>query len=62
MSDRTDAERLARVEVQLESVARDLERLVTRAEFLPVKTITYGIAGGVLTAFLTAVIVRTFGG
>lgn len=56
MSDRSDIERLARVETKLEGVVEDLTKLVSRAEFLPVKVIAYGIAGGVLTAFLTAVI------
>lgn len=55
---RDDAERLARVETRLETVTDALERLVSRAEFLPVKVIAYGIAGGILTAFLSALVAK----
>lgn len=56
MDDREAVDRLARIETRMESVTETLESLVSRAEFLPVKLIAYGVAGGVLTAFLAAVI------
>lgn len=54
-------ERLARIETHLEHVATRLDEVVSRAEFLPVKLIAYGLAGGVLTAFLSAVIFKVVG-
>lgn len=56
INDREAVDRLARIETRMESVTDTMESLVSRAEFLPVKLIAYGVAGGVLTAFLTAVI------
>ena len=52
------AERLVRIETKMESVLEKLDVVVSRAEFLPVKLITYGLAGGILTAFLSAVIFK----
>lgn len=49
-------ERLARIETHLEHVATRLDEVVSKAEFLPVKLISYGLAGGVLTAFLLSLI------
>jgi len=60
-NERDDAERLARLETRLESVTYELEKLVSRAEFIPVKVITYGLSGGILTAFLSALIVKVMG-
>ena len=54
-------ERLARIETHLEHVSTRLDEVVSRAEFLPVKLISYGLAGGVLTAFLSAVIFKVVG-
>jgi len=54
-------ERLARIETHLEHVATRLDEVVSRAEFLPVKLIAYGLAGGVLTALLSAVIFKVVG-
>ena len=54
-------ERLARIETHLEHVATRLDEVVSRAEFLPVKLISYGLAGGVLAAFLSAVIFKVVG-
>lgn len=62
MAETDHAERLARIETNLEHIVGKLEDLVSRAEFQPVKLITYGLAGGILTAFLTAVIMKTIGG
>ena len=56
--DTSHSERLARIETKMENVLDKLDDLVSRAEFLPVKLITYGLAGGILTAFLSAVIFR----
>lgn len=56
VDDHPSSERLARIETHLEHVLERLEEVVSRAEFLPVKLISYGLAGGVLTAFLGAVI------
>ena len=52
------SERLARIETKMEGILDKLDELVSRAEFLPVKLITYGLAGGILTAFLSALIFR----
>lgn len=52
------AERLARIETHVENVLSRLDDLVSRAEFLPVKLIAYGLSGGILTAFLSAVIFK----
>lgn len=54
-------ERLTRIETKMENVLEKLEDLVSRAEFAPVKLITYGLAGGVMTAFLSAIIFRVLG-
>ena len=58
METRESTERLARIEAQMESVLARLTELVSRAEFLPVKVITFGLVGGIMTAFLTALIVK----
>jgi hypothetical protein len=54
--DTNHSERLARIETKIEGVVNKLDELVSRAEFLPVKLITYGLAGGILTAFLSALV------
>lgn len=54
-------ERLARIETHLEHVASRLEQLVTKAEFWPVKVLTLGMAGGILTAFLSSIIFKVMG-
>lgn len=51
-----ESERLVKLEIRLERVCSDLEKLVTRQEFAPVKLIAYGLAGGILTAVLSAVV------
>lgn len=61
MTDLNHIERLARIETNLEHLTVNLEKLVSRAEFQPVKLITYGLAGGVMTAFLSAIIFRVLG-
>jgi hypothetical protein len=61
METRESTERLARIETQMESVLDRLSDLVSRAEFLPVKLIAFGLAGGILTAFLSALIFRVLG-
>ena len=62
MSDLNDAaERMVRIETKMENVLEKLDEVVSRAEFLPVKMIAYGLAGGILTAFLSAVIFKVMG-
>ena len=62
MSELTDAaERMVRIETKMENVLEKLDEVVSRAEFLPVKMIAYGLAGGILTAFLSAVIFKVMG-
>jgi hypothetical protein len=61
MDEHSHIERLTRIETHLEHLTDNLERLVSRAEFQPVKLIAYGMASGVLTAFLAAVIVTVMG-
>ena len=62
MGDPNDAvERMVRIETKMENVLEKLDEVVSRAEFVPVKMITYGLAGGILTAFLSAVIFKVMG-
>lgn len=42
-------------------VRDDLDKLVTRPEFEPVKMIAFGLAGGVLISALTAVLAKVLG-
>lgn len=49
-------ERLVRIEAKMENVLNHMDDLVLKAEFLPVKLIAYGLAGGVMSGFLAAVI------
>jgi hypothetical protein len=62
MGDPNDAvERMVRIETKMENVLEKLDEVVSRAEFVPVKMIAYGLAGGILTAFLSAVIFKVMG-
>ena len=62
MGDTNDAvERMVRIETKMENVLEKLDEVVSRAEFVPVKMIAYGLAGGILTAFLSAVIFKVMG-
>ena len=62
MGDANDAvERMVRIETKMENVLEKLDEVVSRAEFVPVKMIAYGLAGGILTAFLSAVIFKVMG-
>lgn len=45
----------------MESVLERIDDLVSRAEFYPVKLLVYGLSGGILTAFLSALIFRVLG-
>lgn len=51
-------ERLARIETNLEHLTVNPKKLVSRAEFQLVKLITYGLAGGVMTACLNRIKAR----
>lgn len=61
MDEHQHSERLMRIETKMESVLEKLEEVVSRAEFWPVKMIAYGLAGGILTAFLSAVVFKVMG-
>ena len=43
------------------TIKEDLEKLITRPEFEPVKLIAFGLAGGVLIAALGAVFAKVLG-
>jgi hypothetical protein len=45
----------------MEAMTKDVETLITRHEFNPVKTITFGLAGGVLVSALAAVMAKVLG-
>jgi hypothetical protein len=62
MDEQQQHERLARIETHMEHMIARLDDVVSRAEFLPVKLVTYGLSGGILTAFLTALIIKVVGG
>lgn len=44
------------LQVEVSNLNKTIKELVSKAEFMPVKLIVYGLAGGALTAFLSAVI------
>ena len=54
-------EKLTRLETQMAAVVLGLTSFVHQHQFAPVKLITYGLAGGVLTTFLGAVMVKLLG-
>ncbi len=41
---------------RMESMRIDIEKLVTRHEFNPVKLLAFGMAGGILLSVLTAIV------
>lgn len=45
----------------VESLEKDVETLITRHEFAPVKSVAFGLAGGVLLSALGAVMARLLG-
>ena len=45
----------------VESLEKDVEVLITRHEFAPVKQIAFGLAGGVLLSALGAVLAKVMG-
>lgn len=53
-----DENLLARIDERVKSMQEELHRFVTRHEFQPVKLITYGLAGLVLSTVLATVIAR----
>lgn len=53
--------RLTGMDRDLASVRADVNDLVTRPEFHPVKLITYGLSGGVLMTALAAIMARVLG-
>lgn len=56
------AERLARIEARLENVLIRIDMLVSRAEFLPVKIIAYGLVAGVMSGFVAQLVFKWTGG
>lgn len=53
-----NAEKLTRLETQLLSISLSLTTFVNHHQFAPVKLIAYGLAGGVLTTVLGAVLAK----
>lgn len=47
---------VAVLKTEVQNLNASIKELVSRAEFTPVKIIVYGLAGGSLTAVLTAVL------
>jgi hypothetical protein len=54
-------EKLTRLETQMAAIAASLSTFVHQHQFAPVKLIAYGLAGGVLTTFLGAVLAKLLG-
>lgn len=48
--------RLSVLTSRMEQVRENVEKLVTRHEFTPVKMIVYGLAGGALTTLLAGIL------
>lgn len=46
------------LKVEVKNMADNIEKLVSKAEFFPVKVIVYGLAAGSMGAVLTAIISR----
>jgi hypothetical protein len=59
--ERESIEKLTRLETQMLSVSLSLTSFVHHHQFAPVKLITYGLAGGVLTTFLGAIMAKILG-
>lgn len=59
--DRVSVEKLTRLETQMLSVSLSLTSFVHHHQFAPVKLIAYGLAGGVLTTFLGAIMAKSLG-
>lgn len=47
---------VAGLKVEVKNMSKNIEMLVSKAEFFPVKVIVYGLAAGSMGAVLTAVI------
>jgi hypothetical protein len=54
-------EEITIIKKDISSLKQDVEELITRHEFAPVKLIAFGLAGGVLIAALGAVLSKTLG-
>ncbi|BCP56333.1 hypothetical protein K32_49500 [Kaistia sp. 32K] len=50
------SQNVVRMQEQISGLQRTVEAFVTKSEFAPVKLIVYGLAGGALTAVLSAVL------
>ena len=56
MSDLSDKERIATLEANYTNLSDTVKLLVTRAEFLPVKLIVYGLTAIILTSVGVSII------
>jgi len=54
-------EKLTRLETQVSLISSSLVTFVSQHQFAPVKLIAYGLAGGVLTTVLGAVLAKSLG-
>jgi hypothetical protein len=52
----SERERLATLEANYENLSNTVDTLVTREEFIPVKLITYGLTGIILTSVIISLI------
>lgn len=52
------ASHVIRLQEQVATMQKTLETLVSKAEFIPVKMISYGLAGTVLSSALMAVLAK----
>lgn len=54
-------EKLTRLETQVSAISSGLSSFVSQHQFAPVKLIAYGLAGGVLTTVLGAMLAKVLG-
>ena len=54
-------EKLTRLETQVSLISSSLVTFVSQHQFAPVKLIAYGLAGGVLTTVLGAILAKSLG-
>lgn len=59
--ERDSIEKLTRLEVLTGTMSAQLQTYVTQHQFAPVKLISYGLAGGVLTTVLGAIMAKVLG-
>lgn len=59
--ERQSIEKLTRLETQVSGIGSSLSTFVSQHQFAPVRLIAYGLAGGVLTTVLAAVVLKVLG-